>query len=257
VADFRPSCKQAEDDLVGALNALRQKRLIKSPLSDEQARKAISKCKPCSGERPNPRKCCGWTVKFSGLTAVEIAPFTLKGRTLNAKITGQLNFEQSIAPRDIEAWQASPASRASCAIEIWDATGRESAPYSRHHIDLANHNQEGPVWHLQLGGLSSEKNVSKDFEWLDVPRWPSAPMDLILVLELSIYSFHHSAWNQLRVSNPWREIVKRSELLMLDQFRKRLNEYCSQREVSPSWLSFQCNRTSRWNPRPRNSNQER
>ena len=74
-------------------------------------------------------------------------------------------------------------------------------------------------------------------------------MDLILLLELAIYSFHHDSWAKLSATNPWRNIVKRSERLMLTHFRSRLDEYFQIGDAANSWLAHQCNRSG-WDPRP-------
>lgn len=145
-------------------------------------------------------------------------------------------------------WQLAPAGKATYAIELRKAV--DDVLCARQHLDLANPDQHGSVWHLQLGGLATGGLRHKELEWLDVPRWPALPMDMILVLELVIYNFHNEDWLELRRMNPWRRIVKNSELLMHRCYFERFREYCNRREADDSWLAYQCNRTSSWKPRP-------
>ncbi len=145
-------------------------------------------------------------------------------------------------------WQRAPVADATFPIELRKIANDELC--ARHHLDLANLDQPGPVWHLQLGGLAAGVQRHKELEWLDVPRWPALPMDMILVLELAIYNFRNSDWLELRKTNPWRDIVKRSEQLMHRRYLERLKEYWDRQEAGDSWLAYQCNQTSDWNLRP-------
>ena len=242
-----PNCRQAADDLVAVLRTLRDRSLITSPISDEIVRKSLRLCQPCRGERPKSRKCRGWKGGFHAATAIEI-PFAINRNDMVARVSGTFNFEQRTAPKNLTGWQRAPAASATFSIELRKVANDDLC--ARHHIDLANPNQRGPVWHLQLGGLSAGDRRHKELNWLKVPRWPALPMDMVLVLELAIYNFRNEHWVELRRTNPWRHIVKRSERLMHKHYFERLGEYCNQHEADDSWLAYQCNQTSGWDPRP-------
>ncbi len=241
------NCRDAADDLVAILGALRRRGLITSPISDETVRNTLRQCQPCRGKRPNPRKCRGWRGSFRGNRAVVI-PFTIGKNDVVATVGGEFSFERRTASKKLSDWQSAPAAHATFWIEIKKAVSDELC--ARHHIDLANPSQLGPVWHLQLGGLASGEQRHRELEWLDIPRWPTPPMDMVLVLELAIYNFRNEHWRNLRTSNPWRDIVKRSERLMHRHYLDLFNRYRNQQEAGDSWLAFQCNQTSNWDPRP-------
>ena len=236
-------CRQAADDLVRILSELRRRELVKGPVSDETVRHALYQCQPCRGRGASRRKCLGWKGSFNQATAIEI-PFEVEARHVTAKVSGFFDFRR---PKR-QNWQDLPAAAVTFSIELWEVT--DSEPCARHHIDLANPSQAGPVWHLQMGGLASGEGRNKAHSWLKIPRWPTLPMDMILVLELAIYNFRHEAWVDLRTTNPWRDIIKRSEKLMHHHYVERLKDYCNRSEVGDSWLAYQCNQTSGWNPRP-------
>ncbi len=203
-----PNCRDAAEDLVAILRHLRELKLITSPVSDEHVTRSLRLCQPCRGKRPSPRKCRGWRGSFHEGSAVVI-PFARDKNEVVATVSGKFSFERRTAPKKLTEWQLAPAASATFSIEIRKAVDDELC--ARHHIDLANPDQVGPVWHLQLGGLAAGDRRDRELEWLDVPRWPALPMDMILVLELAIYNFRNEYWRKLRASNPWRDIVKRSE----------------------------------------------
>ena len=246
MADSDPHCRQAADDLIAILSILRERDVITSPVSDVSVHGSLTWCQPCRGKRPNSRKCQGWRGTFHETTAVEI-PFTISRNEIVARISGHFSFERRTPPKRLAGWQSAPASSASFAIELRRVANNDLC--ARHHIDLANPSQAGPTWHVQLGGLATGERRHKELEWLDVPRWPALPMDMVLVLELAIYNFCHERWKELRATNPWRDIVKRSEELMHSHYLERLSKYRNQKEAGHSWLAYQCNQTSDW-PRP-------
>ena len=211
--------------------------ILKAPYEDMVAR-AFTKCASCRRRRP---RCLGWHLRLRDATAVEFRDFEIDGRRVFAKIQGDFSTTRSNGNRRLHEWQPQPCYTSTCAIEIFELTNKL---VGRHHHDLANPGQLGPVWHLQLGGSGA------DNRWLDVPRWPIIPMDPVLVIELAVYSFFNDTWNDLCSGNPWRKIIKNSEALMLPHFHTRLREYVNQEGRADSWLAYQCNRNSDWDPRP-------
>jgi len=252
-------CHVVEEDLVRSVEELRRRNLVQPSLSNEVLKRSFRKCTSCS-KRSASRKCSGWEFELFGNNAIHLRQTQVDGHWVQGVVTGTFEFKKT--PKD----DIPRPVRAICALEIWrfsEEEGRvaENTPYSRHHLDLANrsrpgtevsNDQLGPVWHLQIGGRHSRAGRMPN-EWLDVPRWPSLPMNLILVMELAIYSLFPEAWQDLRMKNPWRDIIKRSEFLMMTDYRERLCEYFKQHSRDDperaSWLSFQCNRTGGWDPR--------
>src|SRR5206468_6323039 len=50
--------------------------------------------------------------------------------------------------------------------------------------------------------------------WLKVPRWPVAPTDFILIVELVLFSFFSAVWRGVALSSPWRDYIKTAEQLV-------------------------------------------
>ena len=236
MATSSPTCHGAEGDLDRVVSELRQKGLLKTPYQGMITR-GFTKCQPCRKSRKKRKECLGWHLQLRDATAIEFRHCKVDGRRVFVRVEGVFSTERS--HRD--SWHLHPCRTSSCAIEVREFPTRELI--ERHHHDLANSAQPGPRWHLQLGGAPAKDR------WLDIPRWPIAPMDPVLVIELAVYSFFNDTWKELRSTNPWQGIIKRSEKLLLPHYRDRLDKYLTQGTRIDSWLAHQCNTTGCWDPR--------
>jgi hypothetical protein len=207
----------------------------------------LTKCQPCRAGGTSPRRCRGWRISLKGLTALRFELADVHGRLARVTIEGIYDFQHSEHARRWPDWTAAPMSHCSSVIYVEEALSE--TPLTRQHLDLANREQAGPVWHLQLGGLPSE-GARPTHEWLDVPRWPSHPLDFALTVELTVYNFFSEAWSRLKTSNPWRLWIHRSEELVLSHYHQRFSDYWNRRTDLDSWLATQCNQSSGWDPRP-------
>jgi hypothetical protein len=95
-------------------------------------------------------------------------------------------------------------------LEIKEITG---TPISRWHVDLANTNQEGPLYHLQFGGhWPNQPDRTNDFP-LSIPRWNIMPMDIVLMSELVVANFFPEHWVELCKSPGWNVMIRESQKL--------------------------------------------
>lgn len=205
----------------------------------------LKACQACRSNRRVHKKCRGWVLSFRGATALRLRPRPIAGHEFRVRLEGHFDV-QRVPDQRWQAWHLAPMAASSAAIVVESAEGDLLA---RTHLDLANPDQDGPTWHIQAGGLATAHEKSP-LEWLDQPRWPCAPMDFMLFVEFALYSFNWDVWNGLRSTNPWRRFVQKSEALVLDHYVERLNTYWNQRASQLSWLSEQCNRVGRFDPRP-------
>ena len=238
MASRPPTCREAEDNLVRMLSELRSRDIVKTPHQD-MVERAFKKCSSCQRNR---NQCMGWHLCLRDATAIEFQHFPIRGYYVFARLQGVFSTTRSKPARRLDRWQSEPCSISSCAIEVFELGSRELV--GRHHHDLANPRQNGPLWHLQMGGAPVNN------QRLGVPRWPIAAMDPVLVIELAVYSFFNDAWGELRSTNPWKRIIKRSEELLLRHYYDRLHQYITRGTGIDSWLAHQCNIAGGWNPRP-------
>lgn len=195
----------------------------------------VNACAPCraASSQVRPKKCQGWRLDFWGNAALRLAPTDVDGRLVNAVLEGGLVVGPlSGQIREIE--------RVNFAISVKDPL--QDKLLTRQHCDRANPNQPGSVWHMQLGGLPSIRSQRPEYEWLDLPRWPSLPIDFMLAVEVLTYNFQWETWCDLRQDSGWQGWVKESEDLVLAPYRDELNQYWATRGSHTSWLSVQCNR---------------
>jgi hypothetical protein len=139
---------------------------------------------------------------------------------------------------------------------IYDAKvegAKEARLLERHHVDLGNPGQHGPVWHLQFGG-NPPGDAKLPTGWLDPPRWPVPPVDLTLFVEAIIYNFDYEAWKRLWNNGAWRSIVRQAEDLMLFAYTDELARHFARPPNlrGHSWLGALDNQRAPalWNPRP-------
>ena len=150
-----PTCNRAEDDLDGVLSELRRRGLLKTPDQGMMAR-GLRKCQSCQKKSKKKRKnCLGWHLELRGVTAVEFQHCNVDGRRVFVTVQGVFSTERS----DPENWKMRPCCTSSCAIEVREFQTGDLI--ERHHHDLANPKQPGPLWHLQLGGAPAKNRLAR------------------------------------------------------------------------------------------------
>lgn len=239
---FAWSCKEARDATLFLSRELTRRGLTRTWFSDDTVDTALVSCAHCRSDRPNPRRCTGWTFGFRGAEAILLQNLDVHGRSVAVRLEGVLDFRRP-APKAFENW---PVERASLSISV--SLEGEDELLSRTHCDLAERAQYGHVWHLQSGGLAS-MHGRPSYEWLDVPRWPAMPMDALMLADLVLFNFTWEVWREVNASSPWRLWLRRSEDLMLTSWVGMVNGRWNQPERG-SLATHQCNLTGTWDPRP-------
>ena len=88
----------------------------------------------------------------------------------------------------------------------------------RFHFDLANVTQQGPIYHLQIGGKSRPEEASWLPESLTVPRFIHAPVDLVLAAELIAANFYPDEFADIRREPSWVGSRNASQGHLLDSY---------------------------------------
>lgn len=123
-----------------------------------------------------------------------------------------------------ERGDLSPFVALNSTLEIYGESGDVLA---RWHVDVANEGQEGPIFHLQMGGHSSGNEMrEKEFK-LELPRWAHPPLDLVLLCELVLANFYPKEWEKLRRDPVWVNIVRDAEELCLEPYLQVLHRHAS------------------------------
>ena len=81
----------------------------------------------------------------------------------------------------------------------------------RIHFDLANKGQQGPLYHLQVGGRQHEGDLSWFPSAISVPRLHHMPMDLVLATEMIAATFYEDAYRANRRDPSWKSALRTSQ----------------------------------------------
>jgi len=180
---------------------------------------------------------------------------TYRGTALQIEIEAHCDFTRRSGGTGDE-WRSAPARSGELAVIIYDAKAsgdKEDRIIERHHIDLANSGQPGPVWHVQFGG-NPPGNAKLPTSWLDPPRWAVPPVDLTLFVEAIIYNFDYEAWKKLWDNGAWRSVVQRAEDFMMLAWAEQIAGHFGRpaKLRKDSWLAILDNgrRPPLWDPRP-------
>jgi len=211
-------------------------------------------CDSCRDHRP-PDECTGWVVIVPRERPIALRTLTYHERALQIEIEARCDFRRPKQGAG-DDWRATPTRATDLAVMIYDAKAggaKEERLLERHHVDLGNPGQHGPVWHLQFGG-NPPGDAKLPTGWLDPPRWPIPPTDLTLFVEAIIYNFDYEAWKRLWNSGAWRSIVQQAEDLMLIAYAEELERHFNRppRLRPHSWLAVLDNQRAPalWDPRP-------
>lgn len=110
----------------------------------------------------------------------------------------------------------------------------------RCHYDSCSQNQRAPIFHLQFGG----KPQNWEFCWfphfLELPRFPSPPIDLILACEHVVATFFPSAYKELSQNSTWISIIQESESFFLRGFYGMCERHFTNVSQEQTFLGHLC-----------------
>ena len=163
-------------------------------------------------------------------------------------VHGICDFSRSLSG-NANDWETAPLKRSTIVVLLFEGVEIEQ-PCERHHLDLCNGQQPGPVWHLQLGGNPGGYDKF-DTTWLSPPRWAVPPADFVLVAEAVVFNFYRSAFDRLNRDGTWMRIVKSAEDLVLTHYRRHMERHFQPGAGRTStWLAAQDNETALLGPPP-------
>jgi hypothetical protein len=251
VSEYLYTCARARKDLTELVGILKEVDILQAAPDDEFLGQCVESCEPCrKGGRA--KRCCGWHTVIER-KVLSFGPLTYRGdRQIRLELSANCDYRRP-APGRQHAWDESPLSASVVTLEVFGVEAEELL--ERHHLDLANAGlpgQAGPVWHLQMGGNPAGSVDPTETGWLDLPRWPTAPMDLALAIEFLAYSFFPKKWVQLNNRGDWFRLMVGAEQLVVSHFAEHMAGHF-RREASNrdrTWLAAQDNESGTFDPRP-------
>lgn len=233
--------------LVKVVDALSRERVLNAAPARSQLLAMTKKCTSCESNGPHGR-CLGWSTEVPLKQAFSLGPFSDRSKVFQVRVAARLDFERHRAMSSTE-WETWPLEHANVTVSLVEVGS--DLLIRRQHFDLANLDQEGPVWHLQIGGTGSGEGK------MDLPRWITPPMDLALTLDLLVYTYSRAKWKRLQMMAGYRRAILTSEALVqrswIGKFSSEVDRPSNNRSQTllrimdnasePDWPSV-------WNPRP-------
>jgi hypothetical protein len=248
VTDWVYSCSRATDRLVEFVRLLAGAGVLSAPPDEGLLRHCVQRCNPCCHNR-GIRRCEGWhTIVERGV--LSFRPFVLPGHNpVRIDLSGNLSFRR-MRPEKADGWEARPLLSSTVTLELVDLANERLL--ERHHHDLANPGQDGPIWHLQYGGNPAGTVESLPTSWIDPPRWAMSPMDLTLLGEMIVYNFFRAEWDELNARGDWVRLILDVEQLVMSRFAEHMQAHFrrDRPQRDRTWLTAQDNTLSGLNPRP-------
>jgi hypothetical protein len=243
------SCDRAIKQLGQVVRLLADHGILQVAPDEGMIRQCVRRCAPCEKDK-GPKRCRGWkTVVDRGVLA--LGPVTHVGRSpLRLEVSAICGFQRDKPARENE-WRDRPMASSTVALEIFDIKSDELL--ERHHLDLANPGQAGTAWHLQYGGNPAAGIPGLPTAWLGEPRWPVAPADLTLLLELVAYNFFPDEWAQLNEEGEWLRLIWAAENLVVSHYARFIDAHFGRQADlrEGTWLAVQDN--NKFDPRPKQS----
>lgn len=107
----------------------------------------------------------------------------------------------------------------------FDEMGSYKRVIFRCHCDSCNQEQYAPIFHLQFGGKPQENEFYWFPHYVELPRFISPPIDLVLACELVVATFFPSVYTKLCQDSVWRSIIKESEMSFMSTYYKTCKNY--------------------------------
>jgi hypothetical protein len=254
VAEDPYNCSGAAEELAAVAALLSEAGLLQVPIDPDLVKGCIHPCQSCRKSK-NSRRCTGWKIKINrGL--LSLGPIDYHGRVLRIDLSTEASYQRAEKAK-AEVWQQAPLATSVVTVEVFEIRGEKLI--SRSHLDLSNpappgaprsEAQEGPVWHLQFGGNPAGDVEPTPASWLKVPRWPIAPMDLLLTVELVVFSFFPEKWMKLNRNGTWIRAMLWAENLVLRHYSDQLAKHFERVSRDRTWLTEQDNQSGGFEPRP-------
>jgi hypothetical protein len=248
MSEWTYSCDKARKQLVQMARMLAEVGVLQRPPDDGLMHSCVQRCAPCCKDR-GIKKCTGWqTVVKRGV--LSFRPYIVEGHDpVRIDLSGDISFRRA-KPEKSHKWQDHPICNSTMTVEIVSTSNNQLL--ERHHHDLANPNQSGPVWHFQYGGNPADDLESLPTSWLSPPRWPELPLDLALLADTITYNFFFEEWRKLNANGAWVNLMLETEQLVMSHFAEYLHTYFNSPRAGrdQTWLAAQDNIIGGLNPRP-------
>jgi len=110
----------------------------------------------------------------------------------------------------------------------------------RCHYDSSSPEQYAPIFHLQFGGTPRKDECYWFPHFLELPRFTSPPIDLVLVCERVVASFFPSTYMKLCQLRNWISLIQESEQFFMKNFYEVCSRCINQISREHTLLGYLC-----------------
>lgn len=115
---------------------------------------------------------------------------------------------------------------------------------SRCHYDNCSVDQYAPYYHFQFHGTPHVDELYWFPHNVELPHFPSPPIDLILACEVVVATFFPTIYYELLQKGEWRKLIKESEEFILKKYYERCKNYLDSSPPDQTLLDSLCNQPS-------------
>lgn len=120
-------------------------------------------------------------------------------------------------------------------LEKLEASYSYDRVISRCHYDTCTKTQYAPYYHFQFHGTPGDDELYWFPYTIELPHFPSPPIDLILAIEIVVATFFPKTHQRLLQDGTWVNIIKESELFLLNKYFERCTSYL---ETNPRYVTL-------------------
>jgi hypothetical protein len=88
---------------------------------------------------------------------------------------------------------------------------------------------------VQYGGQATGEEYYWPPEPFHLPRWPSPPVDLVLITDFLLAQFYPDEWLRLKDDSAWRSLVRDSEDFYYRPYANALAQHFRSHDGSAWW----------------------
>lgn len=110
----------------------------------------------------------------------------------------------------------------------------------RCHYDNCTKDQHAPIFHLQFGGDPKNGEFCWFPHFLELPHFPSPPIDLILACEHVVATFFPSAYKKLCQNSTWISLIRESESFFMRKFYEMCETHFTRVSQDQTFLEHLC-----------------
>ena len=181
-----------------------------------------------SGFRRWQKHAAPWGYRISRERPLEFQACDIRGHRSVVDLACALRWSSDTTPEPIEqniALRVWSLDKRICFRREFDAehienilAGLGKRVMLRLHFDLANSGQQGPKYHIQIGGVEAPSEYCWLHPSVNLPRIAHPPSDIVLICEMIACNFFPDQYRAIRTDPIWQGVVRDIQRSVLQEY---------------------------------------